>query len=377
MARTVVFLVHGMGDHQDRPWHEEWVTALKGHFETLDGTALTRRSFEELYEFVPITYDGIFRDLLDQWRQEGAALDDAKLELGASLGLFQLLQSGLEAAGGGGFFWTHAADVLLYRAIPFVRERVRVVVAKTIVDALIDRAEPASGDLPSWGIIAHSLGTAVAHDALHALWTAAFTHPELERVAPDKSGGHAKLVAMIANVSRVLQHRAVKVYESTVMPGPITSVVPGRSASESEWFRGCEYYLSARHRLDPFTRPKPFQPDPIPWPDQQALSEERFIHVADQSHIRDANVHAFTHHLADPKVHIPILELLFRVDSVGEDHKKRAEHAFREKHPLDATLVEKIKDRLEGIGSSENLSWAEFGDLRRRFEEQVLALEIF
>lgn len=119
---------------------------------------------------------------------------------------------------------------------------------------------------------AHSLGTSVAHDAPHALWTTEFAGG----VRIDPADVKAAFVMMVANVSRLLQTDA----------DVLTSAVQTGQASNPE--RGCLNFLTARHALDPFTIPRMF--DPMEWPDEETVNQGRYQSIR-VNHFRDRNIH--------------------------------------------------------------------------------------
>lgn len=82
MARhpSIIFLVHGMGEHGDG-WAEPWIARLKELYDQYDGTNLTRLTFDERFKCILLSYDDLFADLLQRWRDEGADLANARSEL--------------------------------------------------------------------------------------------------------------------------------------------------------------------------------------------------------------------------------------------------------------------------------------------------------
>jgi hypothetical protein len=156
-------------------------------------------------------------------------------------------------------------------------------------------------------VIAHSLGTAVAHDSIHLLGTrrwgnaASPFHPSHWRF---------QHVVMLANTSRLLQTptaEAAPAYTSIVRPGPVED-----PASY------CGSYLNVRHGFDPVARPRRF--DPVGW------RKEFSTLVVD--HFRDPNVHGFSHYLQSPRVHVPILRRLTRSSAVTPEEEVGAIEAF-------------------------------------------------
>ncbi|HET9234533.1 MAG TPA: hypothetical protein VFP10_10360, partial [Candidatus Eisenbacteria bacterium] len=243
----LLFLVHGMGLSVDQ-WHQPFVDALEEQYAKYPN--LAEKPFDERFTVIPVSYDDRLRQIVKRWQDDAEGVGKAAADVDARL--VQDMTGWLKlAASEDHYEWTHAADVLLYRMFPSVHEHIKVHVGSQIATAVNKRK---AGE--SWSVLGYSLGTAVAHDSLHALWT-----DKMEGgtgFAADQE--RALVVAQIANVSRILQTRP-KVYESAVKPGP---------ASQK---RGCRYFLTARHRLDPFTSPASF--DPVNWPD--ATAEQRRV----------------------------------------------------------------------------------------------------
>jgi len=280
-----IFLVHGMGNYPDG-WAKPWVDGLRSLYQSYD--PLARTPFAERFKVVPIGYDEIFRTIVQRWQQDATSIGAAAPSVGAAR--VEALVGWLRTAAvvDDNFAWTHCADVLLYYLFPAVRDAVRVHVAKQVATEVATlKADE------SWSVLAHSLGTAVSHDALHLLWSGTF--PDGQPTGFNAKDDKALLVAMIANVSRVLEDQP-DVYESTVMPGPARATD-----------RGCFYYLNARHVLDPFTIPRAF--DPAAWPDAKSVAQGLYRRVLVE-HIQDWNVHDFLHYLRNPRVHIPLFRTL-------------------------------------------------------------------
>jgi hypothetical protein len=342
----LLFLVHGMGLHQPN-WHEPMVAALKEQYERYP--ALAARPFDQRFKVVPVTYDDRLRSIVTGWQNDATAVGRAASEVDARV--VQDLTGWLRQAGDlTRYEWTHAADVMLWRIYSSVHAAIETHVGRQIVDALEARQ---AGE--SWSVIGYSLGTSVAHDALHALWTDTIPDGSGTGFAADQE--RALVIAQIANVSRVLQTRP-PVYQSAVKPGP---------ASQK---RGCRFFLTARHKLDPFTTPASF--DPVAWPDANA--EKRGIFVrARIDHLHQWNVHAFEHYLAHPDVHIPLFRMLLddrQHDFITDQDESEAKGSFEPFGPLEKKAAMEIKswldDRLPpGSATWESLSsiwdWFQLG----------------
>ena len=354
MAKKIVFLLHGMGDYSAADWHVPYVDAIRQAHSLYP--LFSDDTLDDRAEFVAIEYDSIFRDLLDTWASNAALVKAASLEAGVSLSkLTQWLAGAGELKDN--FAWTHAADVLLYRAFSLVRNRVCVHVARQITTRL-KKAINETGSV-QWAGIGHSLGTAVLHDTLARLWHPDSPIPGAEAFAPHNV--QADLIMMVANVTRVLEVKtAAEPYDVFQ-----TAVAPGFGGQSQ---RGCKYYLTARHRLDPFTVPKMF--DPQMWPDEAALMAQppRYMNV-EVNHLHDRNVHDFGHYLKHPAVHIPMLRALFGFHRVSADHERDALLRWRNFGPLEDAAAIKLKTELESLLPSQADDWLALGKLKRSFEK--------
>ena len=305
-----LFLMHGMG-YQPEGWHVETKQMLQDFYKEYVRGGATR-DLDEVLKIVPITYDQIFRNLLQRWDD---AADQAKV---ANKFGVDLVQGLLGWANGvaeveDNFFWTHVADVILYRYSKFVREGVRVYAANQINQELqsMTRSE-------TWSIIGHSLGTMVAHDALHGWYT--------ERENPRN---RCTLVMMVSNVSRILQTQPKVLSDGT-------TVRPGGA---------CDYYYTVYHPIDPFTQIRPFKP--VVWPSRDAhLSREyRLINV---DHIQQPNIHALNHYLGHPDVIFALFEgMNFQITLAKQEEYRRK---FNPVGTLDDANLVKIRQGSEDIG---------------------------
>lgn len=324
-----LLLVHGMGKHE-AGWEGEVVDKLKELYDSFDRDPplLTSKPFEERIEIVPITYDDILRQTLQEWADANETLAQHADALGAQA--VQRLTGWLDNDDLETFGWTHAADVLLYRGFSLMRERVKVHVANQLATAINDAIQADD----SWSVMAHSLGTAVLMDSLHGLFA-----QDLPGIDPQNA--QAVLVMMVANVSRILQTTPTA-YDSMVKPG-----VPGAAG------RGCQLYLNVAHFLDPFLVPKPFKPEN--WPDQQPVPNDFYERIT-VTHIHESNVHSWLHYLDHPAVHIPLFRALTWRKSITQAQEQEKLASFKLMDDLTMAQWEEIKEKLDdaqvGSGTS-------------------------
>ncbi len=327
MVKKYVFLAHGMGTYQagwDRPYCEAVLKALM-NYSPFKG--MTAAQIEAAHiRFVPLTYDGVLDGFRKRWKTQadGVAPAIAK-EWPAGKLLFSALTDSGDAQGvPKGFFWSHLLDPLLWYTLPTARMAVMSQVAGQLVDELA-RMYKEEGDNTSC-VLAHSLGTSVVHDSLVGL-----------RLMPErvlagkpipnvfKPGLHRwRLVATIANVSKLLQ--ALTTPDAAVS---VDQFDPEHSALAPALDDSlCDVFLNARHRIDPFTWPRQFAPT---WSMNYANVET--VEFKDPT-----QVHDFDKYLANPKVHVPLFQLMFSSQMCTQAEQAAVQAQFDADFPFHADI---------------------------------------
>lgn len=316
MSRHVVFFIHGMGKH-DATWHEKGLKVMSSAWKQYDN--LDDDTLEEWVEPVPVVYDDVF----ETWRQRmqsdfdgfqaallGSTPDVADEDASQIKKISDKLDKIGEWIGAGEdeFVWTHAADVILYRFIKTIRSAIDV----SVISQILKRVQ--QGNFKTWSIVAHSLGTSVAHNCINSLYGAG-----VDGIRPlDPRETRPRVIMMVANVSRVCERPGARVYDSRVKPGEPTTN------------RTCGYYLNVRHKLDPFTHPRPFDRDP--WPDAATFSTDRYQHIR-PGHVQFGKselmrVHDLDHYVENPRVHVPFFRALLGNIFIPEDEFTKARAGF-------------------------------------------------
>jgi hypothetical protein len=310
MRKHVLIFIHGMGVYvdNDKPtanWGEGAFASLKDQYEKYPSLSM---KFEDVFEPVYINYDTIFHNILQNWANEADQIKSHGVDVAEiALRMVHWLD-GVEETDNN-FHWTHIGDVVLYRFFSLVRQWVKVSVAKQIHEAL---EETADGAVSRWSLIAHSLGTIVAHDALHALNASSpneFGIPIMDALVPKPS-----VIAMIANVSKTLENNA-DVYDSAVYPP-----------------NACDRYLSANNIYDPFVMedlklPEAFDPAGSNANWDKAIAKKRFIDIRPEN-IHMINVHSIDNYLVNPYVHIPLIQALCGQGSIPPQLEKKSKDSF-------------------------------------------------
>lgn len=303
MAKHLLFLLHGMGEHP-----EGWSCGPEGiQRSLLDSAQLYPyfrdhgRSLEEYVTPVELSYDGVF----ERWRRataEDTSAVAAQAPAGWPRERLQQLGSLLRGMNPG-FGVTHVLDVILWRLLPPVHNEVLADLRLQIERAL-ETHQPTRVSM-----LAHSLGTSVAHDVLASM--AGDLTPSTNPRHIDNAYQFANYFT-VANVSRILQ----------TSPKVLCSVVrPGIKSLRRYYVRK---FWNFSHRLDPFPMVKPFAPLPE-WTNDsyQQVWVDHFLHP---------NVHGFKHYLVHPRVHSTIINALFRSAPIPDGDVVRVlDNEFRQK----------------------------------------------
>lgn len=322
MRKHVLFLVHGMGDNvnDDGSIQTDWADQARQTLESIykKYDILSRVPFDERFDIVAVNYDTVFNNLIKRWAEQSAALRTTGVPIDGIVGdVFKWLDSGAKQEDN--FAWTHVTDVVLYRFFSLVRQRVKTHVAKQFTAALTPNNE---GSVSSWSVIAHSLGCAITHDVLHAMDATSANEAGISIL--DAMVPSANMVAMIANVSKILEND-IGVYDSQVVP-------PTTIKSNTVCFN----YLSANNKYDPFVLPERFDPKDDPeW--KLAKKNKTFLDIRVEN-VHELNVHGFKNYLDNPSVHIPLFERLAGRGTIGSSEKTAALAAF-ENIPKDDLLT--------------------------------------
>jgi hypothetical protein len=245
-------------------------------------------------KLVPVTYDNVFQELLQQWSNSATKLHDFVTQNGIPVNtLTQWLLGASQTEAN--FFWSHVVDVLIYRFFEIKKSEVRTRVQSQVVDTL--NAEMADGNIVEASVLTHSLGTSVAHDFLAFLGANAIDGSEAFMAKNFRFSNFF----IVANVGRVLETNPL-VYQSCVKP---------MSANPNEAY--CDRYYNFRHELDPFPAVRAFAPPN--WGADYRPTENL-------KHFHEFNVHDYLHYLDHPAVHIPIIRGLLGpvVDDAERQH---------------------------------------------------------
>jgi hypothetical protein len=345
MAKNVVFLVHGMGKFLTPdaglalPWHEAAVKMLDDAWSGFPALqALNRRDY---IEYVPITYDHIFREYLSGIADAADRLQRymPSAEMSDVVEVFQQVGQDQRA-----FFWENIMDVLDYR---YGAERFRYVhahIARVIAGKVTSVLAQPDRQNTSFSVISHSLGTAAVHGALNRLGGG-----NIGTSAAFRLGGAFRIRSYVtlANVSRVLWYGEHDIYHGTIVR-PFTPSL-GRGYVDQ--------FINVQHAADPIVAPQPFAPS-----DWGNAYQSLTLH-----HVRQINLHDLTHYLQHPAVSGAIFRSLLGGDAfLTEDEVRAAVAEFPDVALTDPNRRAQIEQLIAALaitlkdtyGSDQSLLWS-------------------
>lgn len=329
MPSHVLFFVHGMGEFEP-DWSTQLQAQLREHFRSYK--RLREKGTDKNFDFVEINYNDVFEEERARWKSNADEAAKAAGKDGMEKDLIKSILDAAKAPTGDSFFQTHLLDVVLFYSFAQVSQRVQLRVADQILKRL--RAD-GENNVPRWSVLAHSLGTAVTAETVHAM----FTH---------KAGGvrlgdafKPQYLAMVANCSRLLWNKGGDLYRSKARP------------EDMEGGGTCWKYLNFRHKLDPIPQVQPFHPPPAHWfpadtdPDRVYLDCE--LPAKD---VASANVHSLEHYLSHPLVHIPLISTLIdQPDWISPAEQQDALLDWRTNKALKGKALKKAQDELDAMAS--------------------------
>ena len=347
MAKNVLFLIHGVGDHKPG-WSKPTQKILDKEFTRYMVQSGKSTKLKDELEFVEISYNDIFTSVWSRWSELVS-----KLEIpNASKPVFKDLTKTLGKASASGSQAgnnkkiDYAGDAVLYYTLELVQRLVQLKVMSIISSTMADRW--GKNIRTEFGVLGHSLGTAVAHDALQRLGTTKWTTNKWESNVEDSievardtlASASGKLlksdktllnklknnasfsglaadefqfsaIIMVANTSRILS-RSVNPYKSVVRPRPdrLTSTVKGFT----------DYFVNISHDLDPVAQIKKFDTKKINQPPGFAIN-------VDIRHLYAKNVHALEHYVINPAAHRDLFEIMC-ANSFGSRERAYANSRF-------------------------------------------------
>jgi len=306
---NVLFLLHGVGRHATG-WASDPVATLQKAMQLYPTCFAANKTLADYVKPIEIKYDDIFDTVLDRWVQLANALPTAGGGFAWTSKVAELLQ---KAGDDRNTFARFGGDVLLYAGFALVaraaRLRVNALIASTIYEenkAAID----AGRSPPKFGLVAHSLGTTIAQDALHQLATGRWV-AEQESLAAEVtqaataaglSQQQKKDLAGSLASSRPAGTLAVNLHGLFLISdtSPVLKQSGYYSEMQTAGVYDCHAVWSVNHEFDPISHvggafTGSWRPD------------RRDVRVR---HFHDRNIHAFAHYLSHPAVHCEVFRLL-------------------------------------------------------------------
>lgn len=301
-SKPVVLLVHGMGSATPPDPKKKKLGSAGQEFVKCANKALRRyprHKNDDIKKHVDIRefyYNDIFEKIRKEMADTAKSMSDRLGVIGGMHGQSFLpkfvgdLTGWEQRFGDDEFFYTHWLDVIFYSTFigGAIRARFAAQLAKLIKEVGNKRIH----------VVAHSLGSAVVHDALAKLYPPGGIPPA---GAPDffsVEDDQLESVWMISNVCRIINTIA-KLSDPL---NPETTVKPGPG--------GCTKLLAnVRHELDPFTMIRCFDPPNDGEWISTTTYKLKYLRIINDIVI-EANTHSFVQYMEDPGVAFPLFRVL-------------------------------------------------------------------
>ena len=322
--KRVVFLLHGVGRHEDG-WSGPFQTRFKALVKGLeaDGEFDPDPLIDELENtvFHELWYDDLYQKFVE------IMLEREQEFIGALkfAGLTKLAKVFTTDSEDEDFVRDNIFDILLYRVMPEHRLMTRKKLALEMMGKVLEHGI----DDVQYTLIAHSLGTAVAHDTLHEMAT--------ENGSPLKLGltFSFRNLIMLANTSALLRND-FDPRESLIRPF-IAPSDPGYT----------RFYWNFSHRWDPVAQIYSYEGY------MKGQPSKRYTYTT-ISHFQSASIHAITHYLNDPAVHVRMFAGIYGKELVPDAYVKvMSEVAPKKKlaqKAIDA-LIDEIRPAIQPPGA--------------------------
>jgi len=281
MSQFTLFMVHGIGVHKNASWADEAISRL--HNAWTESIQLTDDLHKHI-EIVPISYDTVFEDYLDDFSDLAKAVVTDAIDLSSDEQ--QRLSSTLQENNvtDRHFVWAYLVDVILYK-MSLIREQVNSVVAKQLYQHICQKSTD-----HSFGIIAHSLGTRVINDTLQRIRTG-----NADQANFYKQGYRLKFLMQISDVTDLF---GLPLNQDRFPP---------KNVFPRDTF---DYFRTVTNRYDPIARIIPTRLNH--WPKgrqgEKYLGREIYKDIL-LEHVHETNVHGLTHYMLHPEITDEIFEL--------------------------------------------------------------------
>jgi hypothetical protein len=359
MAKNIVFVLHGIGQYTDG-----WINLESSAVPVLKECSkqysfFNGKSLDAFAEFVPILYDDVFERIMKNWADLG---DELKNSIPIMPKFADKVLSYLQGADGDKWSLKTGADVALYWGFRLFQQRVVLRVLAQMTTKIADTIA-ASDHVPEYHVLAHSMGTAVAHDALHHLgtenWLSELKNAQFE--GSDAQAATAERDKYLAGLDRLRELQGTAnpfnpmtfSFESITMlsnvsglihpsESPYHSIVrPGSARDDNAYTRN---YLNINHRFDPISIVGDFRM-PEGWKFRGGLDL-----VVDHLVGKPEGIHEAAHYVRHPNVHQRLLSLY--VDTyMPSDEDVELCDSFQKENGFDAIKKQAVKSALDDIAS--------------------------
>lgn len=353
MATHHILCVHGIGVH-DNDWVRKKEDAEPQTFEELveekwEKYPALKGDFSKKVKLHSVHYDDEINRIFQSWKQQAADLKKALASSPALQNQFDWFTGIVDEAGApkkqADWRYTHLMDLLMVIGSPTLQDRLVTRVARQIVDLVNDAEEDDDVSL-----IAHSMGCAMAHKALQALYNEGVETPQGRQTL--RGDFRFVNVTMVANTSYCLSRDKDGHYKGIVRP---SAKVGGGC---------CTTWINVNHRVDPVGRFLPFDYRKNPDWLEPFVAAKGWHQDIPLTRISSKDIHSLTHYFRDPSFHIPFFELAFGVD-FSDQQLADALKEFEAETP-----VGKFKTLLSHL-ESEKLDMTKAGDDYRKFFEAL------
>lgn len=281
MSKFTLFLIHGIGVHKDASWADETIQMMANAWQR-DMTL--NQAISDFIDIVPISYDEVFEDYLDDFSDLSTAVFNDALPLEQSERESLATTFEQQNVTQRHFLWSHVADVLLYK-MPLVREQVNQLVAKQMYEKI---ASLRTSD--DFGVIAHSLGTRVINDTLQR-----FRTEQIDQANFYRQGYKLKFLMLISDVTDL--------FGLPLNRDPF----PPKNVFAPDTY---DYLRTVSNRFDPIARIIPSSLKH--WPEgrvsEELMGREVYRDIL-LDHVHETNVHGLTHYMLHPQITDEVFEL--------------------------------------------------------------------
>jgi hypothetical protein len=306
---NVLFLIHGIGRH-GTGWSGDPIAALDEAMKLYPECFAPGKKLADYVLPVEIRYDDIFDSVLERWKQLAGSLPAPAGAFKWTAEVTRLLK---QAGDDGNLFARYGGDVLLYCGFALVARAARLRVNSVIASTMYRAHAEALGqpNPPKFAVLAHSMGTAVAQDALYQLATGNWLveRKQLEAALPDLVANANLSARQASDLAATLQglredpSRSIPVMLNALFLIADTSpLLHTAKALYSEWRNSwgaydCAAVWAASHELDPVSIVGAGPAGTVARADKNPIAVRHF-------HRR--NIHDFAHYLSHPAVHAEI-----------------------------------------------------------------------